>query len=197
MRGRDARRAASALKQLTEFAPLRLANLGKGQPRASAYTHKHNVQNIYLEQVCSHSMLSSCFTRHTSRQRCAPLPAPGDLSTCLKQTVPSHRSTKHNRESNRGKESILSPRSTGPVSAHFPPASTDRGRSRGWPWATIPAPDGSRGKLQRYSGNAGSLSQKEKAPKPPKRFPFPLAKSLLNINLVAWKSLAGGKGERG
>lgn len=166
------------------------------------HTHKHSVQNIYLEQVCSHGMLSSRFTLRTSWQRCTrTAPNPLGLSTCLNQTVPSHQSTKRNRENNRGKKSILSPRSTGPVSSHFPPASTDLGRS----WVLChpePPSQAQKGGGESCSATLAAwfplLRKKRhgKKRKKKERFPFPLGKSLFSISLVAWKSLAGVKGER-
>lgn len=71
------------------------------------HTHKHNVQNIYSH----HSACTGCSAVVSPLALEHAAPNPPESPTCLEWN------TKHNRESNRGKKSILSLRSKRPLSA--------------------------------------------------------------------------------
>lgn len=185
----------SALKQPTAFTPLWLANLGKGQTthectHTQAQCTKHLFRTGLLAQHAQHSFHPMHLP---AAARSAPDPL--DLSTRLKQTDPSCRSTKGNRESNQGKKSILFPRST----SHFIPLPTSKHRSwqelgSGPPWANPLSPEGSRGKLQLCSGNMASLTRKEKTPKNRRTFPFSTWKILVQYQFGGLDKPRWGQG---
>lgn len=104
-------------------------------------------------------------------------------------------STKHHRESNPDKKSILSLRSRTPFSAvSHQPAETLAGVRAG---SGPPAqPSWEPGKAVVLLWQRASPSSERKITHKKKRFTFPLGKSFCTISLVAWKSLAGGEGER-
>lgn len=177
-----------------------ITNLGKGQVHNTHTTHtehntthshtmykthtpQHNVQNIYSGQSactgCS-AVVSPLALAHTA-------PNPPESPTCLEW------STKHKRESNGGKKSILSLRSPFQL---LPTSQQRPWQESGLALGHQPNPVGSQGKPWCCSGNALPLPQKEKTPQKKKHFTFPLGKSFCSISLVAWKSLAGSEGER-
>lgn len=104
-----------------------------------ARVHTHTMYKRFIWNSSARTARSAVASPPGSSAQ--PAPNPLDLPSRLRRTTPSHWSIKHTRESNQGKKPSLSPRNTGLFSAHFPPASTDLGRSQAWPWATIPAPD--------------------------------------------------------
>lgn len=145
----------------------------------------HNVQNIYSDQPactgCS-AVVSPLAPAHAA-------PNPPEPPTRLEW------STRHNRESNRGKKSILSLRSRRPLSAaSHQPAETLAGVEAG---SGPPAqPSWEPGKAVVLLWQRTSPSSERKDTQKKKHFTFPLGKSFCNISLVAWKSLSGSEGER-
>lgn len=177
--GRDARGAASALKQPTDFRALRLANLGKGQLHTSVHTHthKHNVQNIYLELLAQHAQPTFHPAHLLAAAHSAPNPL--DLSACLERTVPSHRSTKHNRGRQPRQEIHPPPEDHG---AHFGPLPTSKHR----PWQESGLALGHHPSPSREPGESRSATLatrfpllKEKALKKQGTFPFSTWKILV------------------
>lgn len=115
-------------------------------------------------------------------------PNPPESPTCLEL------STKHDRESKRGKKSILSLRSKRPLSAaSHQAAETLAGVRAG---SGPPAqPSWEPGKAVVLLWQRASPSSERQDSQKKKHFTFPLGKSFCNISLVAWKSLAGSEGE--
>lgn len=126
-----------------------ISNLGKGQPHMSAHTH--TMYKIFIRNRCARTASSAISVHSAPDLWISPLASDHPLG-----------STKHNRESNRGKKSKLSLGNMGLVPSQFP-------QQRPWQELGLalghPSPGQERGKLQSCSANAISHTQKEKAPK--------------------------------
>lgn len=159
-RGRDARGAEIALKQPTDFIPLRLPHLGKGQPRTSAHTHAQTqcTKHLFRPGLLALRAQQSFHPAHLLAWRVALTSRPPRLTPfASNRPSPSHGSTKPNRESNPGKKSILSPGNTGACSRPLP-------TSKHRPWQELGLAPGHQPNPGWERGNAAALLWQRRLP---------------------------------
>lgn len=121
-RGRDARGAASTLKQPTDFRALHLANLGNGQLRTSAQTHTQTQCTKYLfrtaHTACS-ANVSPC-TPPGSSALCSQPPRFIHLPQTDRPFSSEHKTQQGKATEARNPSSPRGPRGPLPTSKHRP-----------------------------------------------------------------------------